>query len=368
MKRKRAVKTGLLLLMALLVAGAGLFSYSRGTNEKLPEYDRLLLAAEKTKECMEAVKKERLSRGIAIDASEDYFETGLLGSSYSAITTTLGSLPSKRTSANPDMGALCLRLLLEAGVQAGDKVGVSCSGSFPALNIAACCACNALGAEPLIIASVGASTYGANLTEFTGPEMLKLLLDKGLIQGELLAVTPGGDGDLGLNMAAAYFEEEKPALQEALSRMAKAGITVTYIEDEEENLRWRLSLYGEIDCFINVGGGVISLGSSGEGYALGEGLITKGSAGTNSLLGVYLNRGTPVIELLNVKSLCASYGLAFDPIALAPLGTSGVYCKKVYPKAPLIAAFALVAALALLYGRIDKWKLKKDRSGGDLCS
>lgn len=93
-------------------------------------------AARRMEACMAEIKAERLRRGLPVDETEDIFSTGLLGTGHTAITTTLGNLEAKRTSCQRDMGALVLRLLLEAGVKAGDRVGICASGSFPALNIA----------------------------------------------------------------------------------------------------------------------------------------------------------------------------------------------------------------------------------------
>ena len=48
--------------------------------------------------------------------TEYLHQTGMIGQSYTGITTTLGAVEAKRTTAWPEMGALCVRLLYEAGV------------------------------------------------------------------------------------------------------------------------------------------------------------------------------------------------------------------------------------------------------------
>ena len=207
-------------------------------------YRAMVRAAEQMESCMAELKTERLRRGIPIDKETDRFSTGLLGTDFTAITTTLGNLEAKRTSCQPDMAALVCDLYVQAGVQAGDRVAICSTGSFPALNLAALCAAEALGAEPVMIVSIGASTYGANIPAFTAPEMLYHLYEAGLVATAPAGITLGGDDDLGLNMGAVFFPDEAGALQAALDRMEKAGIIVTQIPDRQSNLRWRESLYG----------------------------------------------------------------------------------------------------------------------------
>ena len=119
MKRRELGKALCLLLTMLLLLAGGLISYENTFMEKRPEYDRMCDAARRMEACMAEIKAERLRRGLPVDETEDIFSTGLLGTGHTAITTTLGNLEAKRTSCQRDMGALVLRLLLEAGVKAG---------------------------------------------------------------------------------------------------------------------------------------------------------------------------------------------------------------------------------------------------------
>ena len=60
-------------------------------------------------------------------------------------------------------------------LKSGDEVGVFLSGSFPALNISVLCAIQEYGLKPCVMASIGASTYGANYPEFTILDMIEYL-------------------------------------------------------------------------------------------------------------------------------------------------------------------------------------------------
>ena len=314
---------------------------------KKPHYEGMVQAAEAMARCMEAVKAERLRRGLPLD-EEDRLATGLVGTGYTAITTTLGSPEGKRTSCQPDMAALIYDLYVQAGVRPGDRVGLCCSGSFPALNLAAVCAAEALGATPVTIVSVGASTYGANLPEFTAPEMLYHLYDQGLIATKPAAVTLCGGNDAGGEMGWTYFPEDAAPYEAMLARLKDGGIELTLWADRAQNLAWRESVYGDVACFVSVGGHVMAMGQHDEGYALGQGLVTQPvTDGGDYLLGRYLSRGTPCLVLLNVKALAEAYGLPFDPPALEKIGTNGVYYEKGRLTWPVGLALLLMGGLLL---------------------
>ena len=78
------------------------FSYYK-TWEKDVYYAEKIEAAMLMQDAMEAIRNQKISRGIVIDKNIDINDTGIIGVEYSPITTTLGSLESKRTSANPKL-------------------------------------------------------------------------------------------------------------------------------------------------------------------------------------------------------------------------------------------------------------------------
>ena len=352
----------LLLAAALLtvwLGGAACYTGSR-REEPYPLRETMLDAYDRMAACMQAVQAEKLRRGLSIDPVVDPFDTGMLGIASSAITTTLGALEAKRTSANPDMAALCVRLFHEAGVKAGSRVGCCFSGSFPSLNIAVLCALDAIGAQPVYIASVGASTYGANQPELTGPEMLQLCYQQGLLSTPPAAVTLGGGQDLGQGMMAEFFDEEA-LLEETLQRLEQEGLHITRMEDYAENVAWRMSVYGPIDCFVNAGGNVTATGRDEAGYHLGQGLLRSrrfSSALTDQsgLLCRYLAAGVPAIQLLNLKKLCADYHLDFDPSVWPARGESGVFYQTGYSRVGLaVTAGAALLCLLAYYG-VRQWE------------
>ncbi len=130
--------------------------------------------------------------GIPLDPALDPARSGLIGEEYTDLTTSLGHLRAKQTSLNPQFAGLVVMWLKRAGVRAGDRVALACSGSFPALNLAALCACETLDLRPLVFSSVGASNYGANLPGFTWLDMEAELHRQGLLRTRSRYASLGG--------------------------------------------------------------------------------------------------------------------------------------------------------------------------------
>lgn len=157
-------------------------------------------AAQRMQVCLDVLFEQKTDLGIPIDVRTDRNCSGIIGEEYTDITTTLGSLPSKRTAATPDMAAMAVHMLSELNLQPGQTVAVNMSGSFPGLNIAFSCAIDVLDLQGIYIASVGASSYGANQLCFTYPVMHDILYRKGLVKAPLVGASVGGGRDVGLGL------------------------------------------------------------------------------------------------------------------------------------------------------------------------
>lgn len=332
----------LVLALVILMAGAAV-TMSASHTARADDYDVKLAAARQMQACMDQIRQYKQDLGIELPES-DIHRTGMMGQGYTGITTTVGAEEAKRTTANSDMAAMVVQMLTEAGVRAGDTVGAGFSGSFPSLDLAVLCACQAMDVRCVYIASVGSSTHGANDPELTFPDMAIALYEDGLIDTLPAAITPGGASDVGTDM-------DQELLRPILERLEASGVPLWTISDYQENLAARMDLYqqeGPIVCFIGVGGNITTSGRSGEN--LGQGVLKpdRGDLITSlsGLVEIYQAKGLPVINLLNVKKLVADYGLAFDPQTLPEMGTSAVYYSVEYSRAP--AAAALIAALAVL--------------------
>lgn len=344
MKRKEKLTLRLLAAALAVLAASALFAHRNAALEPTAYYDTQVEAVHILEQCFSAVKHYKEERGIPL-SPYDIHETGLLGEEFTGITTTIGALEAKRTTAWPDMAALCVRMLHEAGVRPGDKVGAGFSGSFPGMNLAVVAACEAMDVELVCISSVGASTYGANNPELTFPEMLHLLAEDGIIRTRSAAVTMGGDFDIGMEM----LPELSGPVRE---RLREAGLNLVEIRDFTQNLAWRESIYeetGALDCFVAVGGNLTSLGRGEEGATLGQGVMKARSKvlldEDSGLVQRYMAQGTPVVNLLNIKQIMAEYGMPFDPQVWPETGTSAAYSTIRYQKEILAAGLGISGGL-----------------------
>jgi poly-gamma-glutamate system protein len=299
-------------------------------------------------QALKALKEEAARRAIPIDPGVDPSRTGLVGRAMSPLTTTLGSLPSKRTGLQPDAAALMARLLSQAGLRVGGRVAVDTSGSFPGFAVATLIAAETLGAESTCIVSLGSSTYGANHPDFTLADMVGVLVNRGILRRGLVAVSPGGDDDLGRNMG-------EPELERALAR---ARVPVIREGDLGRNLAARRAmLFGgqRPDVMVSVGGNLTSTGTE-EAFGLRTGIIhstdfPKGEVPGAGLIQAALREGLPVIRVLDVRGLCAMSGLPFDPLPAQGPGQSGFFRHPAPPRIFLVCGPVLAILLAFLVGK-----------------
>lgn len=336
------------LVLVSLCSGMAVLGRREGKSEY---YDTQVQAAQQLEACFGAVKQYKEDLGIPM-SEEDKHQTGMIGQSYTGITTTLGAPEAKRTTAWPDMAALCVRLLYEAGVRPGDTVGAGFSGSFPGMDLAVVAACESMGVELICIPSVGASTYGANDPELTFPEMLCRLNQDGLTETWPAAVTMGGSNDVGADM-------DKALAADIRLRLADLGLELVELPDFEQNIRWREELYrelGPIDCFIAVGGNLTSLGNGEDSTSIGQGVLSVTKASRlhegSGLVQRYQAAGIPVINLLNIKQLVADYDLPYDPVVWPEIGQSAVYMDSYSPSGWVAVGLAGVVGLLLVCGWI----------------
>ena len=331
---KRKIAAGALCLMAWLCVIGVICTAPRS---KHPAYEIQVDAAERMKACIEEMARIR----APLDEKLDINRTGFIGVDFSGMTTTLGSLESKRTAASPDAAAMVVRLLAGLNLPRGAAVAVNMSGSFPGLNAAVICAVEAMGLHARPIVSLGASTYGANTLEWTALDIHEHLRRAGLIDAELLAASVGGGKDTGRGM----MDESAP---EALKqKILESGVFLIDEPEYEKNVDTRMALYGDAAAYINVGGnwvGGINAGSEN----LPVSVSLPGEIETESVDGLlvrWLKKGIPAVHLLNMKALCAQTGLSYDPSPFEPIGESAVYTVSEPSRMLALGAFALLGVL-----------------------
>ncbi|MEM7352813.1 MAG: poly-gamma-glutamate system protein [Acidobacteriota bacterium] len=332
-----------------------------------PWRDEMLRAAETSADAARALKNHRLERGVFVDPVNDPAETALIGQEYTQITTDRGYLEAKLASTDPNFAAVVVDMLHELEVEPGDCVAVAMTGSFPALNLSALAALETLGTRPVVISSVGASNFGATDPYFTWLDMEQEVARQGILYTRSTAASLGGGNDTGRGLSP----KGRELLQQAVQRN---GVPLLAAPQLEESIRRRVQLYREvcdpqpIAAFVNVGGGIASLG-----HSLNANLIPGGASlrlprrnfpARGSLLRL-AEEGAPVIHLLNVRQLRDRYGLS-AVIDEAPVpGNGAVYGQVRYSVVQTLLLTGLLVATLVALLIFDQ---RAHRLGGAVAS
>jgi poly-gamma-glutamate system protein len=352
-----------------MVLAAGLFYWSDNSRVLVPQphYNLKLQAAHTLEEALDSLRYYRLRSGWSLDEVNDPNQSALIGVQYSLITTDQGNLQAKLTTINPNFAAVVLQLLLDAGVKSGDKVSVAFTGSFPALNLAVIIACETLGAEPIIITSIGSSTWGANEPDFTYLDIENLLFRQGVIRHTSLAASIGGGDDIGRSLSRAG----RRLIETAASRNSVPLITGRSLP---ENIAQRREIYARYSegksygAFINVGGGVAVLGSSESGALIPAGLNLEyvvRNYPARGLIHEYWEQGTPIIHLLDVDRIAQQYGLPKAPVPQPPVGSGLIFTTTRYNMVVATISTVILFGALLIVVALDRDKFKLKENGVD---
>ena len=338
------------LLVATIAVGLLLTAERFQVVRVQPHFNQKREAANQMRRGMEAVRVHRVRHVASVDREIDPTDSGLIGQASSPTTTSTGSLEAKRTTANPNWAAVVVDLLKEARVEEGDLVALGVSGSFPALNLAAFVGADVLGLDVVSITGVGASSFGANFSNFTWLDMERVLLEAKVIPRGSVAASLGGTQDRALGIPASG----RRRLRQAIERNR-----VAFIEAQEEvsSIERRMQTYEEhaggrrYAAYINVGGSLVSIGPKSVKYLYRPGLNLKPNprgVGVDSVMMRFLRDGIPVINLTKVVALAELYGLPIEPTELPPVGSGSVFESREHSRA--LVAGLLVFLLLALYG------------------
>lgn len=352
-KEKKAIK--LIPLLIILVCGILYNNYNKKSVKKT-YYDEQVLAAEKMEVLSNKIKDYKISMGIPI-YDYDYFQTGLLGDEFNIYTTSIGYLPSKRTTTNPDMAALVVDMFKEIGLEENDRVAVGFSGSFPGLNIAVISAGEIMNLDLIIISSFGSSTYGANQEKLSFPKMLNILNSENLTIYNSQMVTLGGDYDV------AYGKPDD-IMEPIIEEYKNMNLNLMVEKDFEKNIQKKINLYyqkGNIDAYIAVGGNITFLGNNEGNFSNKQGILKRSKINPSSfregdgLIKYFLSKNIPTIHLLNIKKIVSDYGLNFDPSVWQNIGESKIYYKIEYNK-KISVILLIITLMYLVYENRERFK------------
>jgi poly-gamma-glutamate system protein len=300
---------------------------------------------------MSAVREEKARLGLQPDPDVFGDESGMLGQRYTDLTTTVGLLSAKRTSTRPEFAAALVDMLDEAGARTGDRIAVSFSGSFPALNIAVLSAAKAMGLRLVIISSVGSSMYGANDPLMTWLDMERLLGRTGILPYRSVAASLGGIVDTKGGLDGNGIEEGLAAIRRNGVQVLEEGGVKTQIADVERRMGlFRLALGGRLPAaYVNVGGSQTALGDAPGSASLPTGLSRGAPVSDDPARGVIARMkesGVPVLHLLGIRRLAKRYGIPVESGRPSGGRPAGSLPRKRYQL--LVAAAGLVGMTGLL--------------------
>lgn len=351
-----------LSLLILLIVSILLFIWVENSRVYVSEkyYDEKLAASNLMQKAMDTIKEFRINQDVFIDEVNDPNLTGLIGEKQSLIVTDRGNLTAKLTSLNPNIAAAVIDIFKKAKLKKGDRIALSCTGSFPAINIAVMSAATVMELDLVIISSVGASMFGATDPQFTWLDMESLFIEKDIFKFKSIASSMGGGRDLGrgLNVLG------RNRIIEAVERN---GVSLVHEETLEKNIRTKMEFFENsvqgksYDLYINVGGGLSSLGNTINGRLLKPGyhrFINLKNIPLKGTMFLMADRGTPVLHLLDIARFASDYDLPDAPDPLPEPGTGSMFKDEIYNVSIAAIALAVLVALVLVVIFFDHKQLK----------
>ncbi|MEM9024405.1 MAG: poly-gamma-glutamate system protein [Bacteroidota bacterium] len=311
-------------------------------NHTQPYFEEKLAASRLMATCLEHLKATHFPNEVALDNINDPNDTRIIGPRYSPITSGRGSLPVKLSTTNPDFAALMVHYFKASALEKGDHVAVCGTGSFPSLNIATLAAAEVLGLEVSFIASVTSSSWGANDPDYTFLDMSRSLIDGGLLSPRIISASIGANQDLGGTLSP----EGRSLAEQAIARYDAPIIKGNSLA---ENIRTRMTLFDQreqqlkkpIKMFINIGGGIASLGSDLNSSNLPSGLLEDVKLNLfpdkKGVMFEMASRGIILINLRHVQRLIDRFELP-NPPPSSPPGLSSSRPGSGSPRCSLCAS------------------------------
>lgn len=345
----------ILIVIALLsIAGLVTIDVYR-VKIKQPYYQEKIKASRIMKEGMGVLREHRIKWGGPVDVESDPCYSGLIGLPESLITSKFGHLPSKQTSINPNWAAVMVDMLKKARVKEGETIAAAFSGSFPAINLAVYSAAEALKLDIIVISSATSSTWGANSPEFTWLDMETVLYKKKIITCRSTAASMGGYEDKGFIQS----RKKRRLLQSGIERNK---VPLLDFESIKENIDGRMDIYlresqgKRIAAYINVGGGIVSVGSL-KGKALYRpGLNRKPSStalSVDSVMTRFALEGIPIIHMIRINDLADKYGLPRSPTVMPSVGEGDIFIKEQYNLYLTGAVLFVLLIILYLFLKLD---------------
>ena len=366
-------RTYILVLVAMINLLLVYLSYQSYSFTKSQDYELKIGAATIMKNALD------LTKGLDNPKVIDRFKSGLVGvdSTDSQMTTKKGFLESKVATTNPNFAAVFIDWFSAIGISSDisnvpDTVAVSMTGSFPGANIAFLSACKASNVYPVIISSIGSSSWGANQIDKTWIEIENTLIDANFFNYKSKAFSLGGDND--------QLDELPDDIKQILeNKIIKNKYDIISGDQMQDAVNKRIKKYKEqsssYKAYVNIGGSSASLGDSTTSKMYLPGLIFgKDEAIADALDDEYYDdyeyqqevipvveyflseQKIPVINVRNINNLCEWYGLPYSNLSFnddnVEVGAGELFGIKTKHRFSVVwlstlASLALIAWLAI---------------------
>ena len=360
MFRPAIQRVEVLLAMAVISLVVFYIASSLTVKTQQPAFETKMAAAQRMERAMSVLKELRMADAIFIDDVNDPNETGLIGRQFTYITTDEGDLNAKISILDPNVAAMVVDYLHRAGVEPGDTVAVTLTGSMPGGNLAVVCAVEEMGAIPIILSSVGASQWGANIEDLTWLDMEHQLYEAGVISFKTQAASLGGGSDIGRRLSPKGRDLIRAAI-------ARNEITMIGSENLADAVVRRMALFEEqadltsYKAFINVGGGAAVLGDAATARILAPGLTTRmnfESMRNGGVMARFGRAGVPIVHVLNISSMFSQFDYPYAATPTPALGEGSFYASERYNPWTTALALALLVGMVVTVGLNSKRKIK----------
>lgn len=349
-----------LIVLAVLAIAAMVVVERSKVVIRQPYYSEKVRAVRLQARAMEAIKQERVRLRKKLDEFADPAGTGMIGFNISSITSVVGYLAAKQTSANPNYVAAVIEMMKRLDLAEGDYVAIGGSGSFPALNLATMVACKVLKLNCVTITSVASSMYGANDPRLTWLDMERIAYEADTIDHRSIAASVGGMDDNGEQLQ----ERGVRLILQAIERNKTPLIRTGSLRD---NIDERMRLYVEAakgkpyKAYVNIGGNEASVGSHFTKVLFKPGINRRLPRRTIKDEGVMTlmmrEYDIPMIHLSSVSRIAERYGLPLAPQKMPPLAQGPLFFNTEYNQTLVAVLLGLLVAATALVIRFDIGRL-----------
>jgi len=186
-------------------------------------------------------------------------------------------------------------------------------------------------------------------------DMEKLLVENGVFGSASVAASLGGDEDLGKGLGRGG----RRLIEDAIKR---TDVPMILEPSFEAQVAKRLSLYSEhaggepIKMYINIGGGMASVGARINNHIMRPGLNTSVWGlrfGKDGVMTIMAKKRIPVIHINYIMNLCKRYLFPLEPLAPDTPGDNPMFYREEHVSALVGGLWIGLVVIFIVTLRID---------------